>query len=395
MIRSAAVLVLLSLALGVSADCPDEPPRDAIQLVLSCGTYGACPTGPLLLKLEPIVTGITEIETDWGYDIQECDTVTWDFGDGTTEVVIGSDEVTHDYPVTGNYTITITVANTLGSMTKVVGRSLAIADSPSRLSIVSTSAPEPYDCTNCVFARENEGSVTIRVKRTLDLSRTITAVANVQAPSSVPYVSPFAQTLTFAPNETEKTFTVPLRDDSLYWGRPYHYLYFTDFTGGAFSNPLPFAPYLLVVDDEPPPVFSIEPVSLRITEGHSGRTPVSIPVHLSEPMARDVVALVFFVEGSASYSDFSAGGGVWIKAGETSGVIRGSVIGDTNPEPDETFTVRIAEQSPGGPTIAPTTATVTIINDDSHGPPHAIPTVGTYGIIALTIALAALAFRRM
>jgi PKD repeat protein len=387
-----AVLLLLSHALSVLAQCPDVPPRDAIQLVLSCGTRDACPNGPLLLKLHPIITGIAELETDWGYSIQSCDTVTWDFGDGTTEVLTGSSEVTHDYPVTGNYTITVTIANTLGSITKVVGRSVPIADSPSRLSFMTAPPPAPYTCSNCVFARENEGAVTIRVRRTLDLSRTITVVANVPGYTNIPTVSTFAQMLTFAPNETEKTFTVPLQDDSLYFGPRFHALYFTDFTGGAFWNPLPFVPHLMMVDDEPAPVWSIEPAGVSVIEGHSGRTPVSIPVHLSEPMARDVVALVFFDEGSASYNDFDAGGGVWIKAGETSGVVRGWVISDTNLESDETFTVRIAEQSPGGPTFGNTTATVTIINDDSHGPPHeAIPALGPFSMAALAIGLAALA----
>jgi PKD repeat protein len=389
-IRSAAVLLLLSHALSVLAQCPDGPPRIWMTLALSCGTNDACPQS-LLLKLRPLPEDVSELGADMGYSIQECDTVTWDFGDGTTQVVTGSAEVTHDYPAAGNYTITVTVANALGSVTKVMAKSLAIADSPSELSFVVSSHSAPNGCSNCVIARENDGVVTIGARRTLDLSRTISAVANVRLfpTGGMPGVHTVSQTITFAPNETEKTFTVPLENDSRYYGTRFHSLSFTNPTGGAF--PRLAWPSLQILEDDPLPGLSID-ASITVIEGQSGLTRFTIPVHLSEPMARFEVGNVNSFSGSASADDYRGGGQYTIEAGQTAGVYTGYVNGDLLPELDETFTIRL---SASAMSVGNQTATVTIINDDSHGPPHAVPTVGTYGAIALTIALAALAFRRM
>ena len=62
-------------------------------------------------------------------------------------------------------------------------------------------------------------------------------------------------------------------------------------------------------------------------------------------------------------SDYTAASGtLTIAAGQTSGTIPVSVLGDKTHEPNETFTLTLS--NPAGATIVTSTATGTIINDD-------------------------------
>jgi hypothetical protein len=80
----------ITLSAGAGAVCPFSPPTTAFALDLSCGAVTACPNGPLTLKLAPAPSGgIPPAPFDPGYTIQPCDTVTWSFGDGTTQSVTG------------------------------------------------------------------------------------------------------------------------------------------------------------------------------------------------------------------------------------------------------------------------------------------------------------------
>jgi hypothetical protein len=274
-------------------------------------------------------------------------------------------------------------------------RSLVIASAPARVSFVTPGAPYPWSCSTCVLANENAGAVTIEIVRSLDLSRTISVVVEVNgAAYPVPTIPRVSQILTFAPNETRKTFTVPITDDQMYFGPRWYPLVFSNPTGGVLTetNIVPWAT-LLIVDDDPQPVLSIEPTA-TVAEGNSGLTPFSIPVHLSAPMQIDVVVNVFFESGTATiYSDFEPGpGGLRIRAGETEGLISGSIRGDTISEPDETFIVRLDPlNTTNDPRFGNKTAVVTIVNDDSG--PASIPSLSPAALLLLGTALAALALR--
>ncbi|HEV7484785.1 MAG TPA: PKD domain-containing protein [Thermoanaerobaculia bacterium] len=334
----------------------------------SCSADAGCPNGPVTLILAPLPSGFFPPSVfDPGYTISPCDTVTWDFGDGTTQSLIGTDQVTHDYPLPGNYVMRATVTNALGSKTTVNPNGAAvIATSPSRLSFSTGTGKYPGGvCENCIVVREDNGPLTITVLRSLDLSRSISTEAVVTDYATLKTV--VRATLSFGPGETLKNFTMPIADDQLYTGSSrYFYLSLGNTSGGTLTMMnTSWQPSVTVVDDDSPPTLSIESAA-AVAEGDSGLTRFEIPVHLSAPMGVGCYALVFFDAGTAGNSDFEAGGGANIEAGKTSGVVIGWVRGNTLPELDKSFRVRLEPPyTNADPLFGVTRSTVTIINDDA------------------------------
>ncbi len=112
-----------------------------------------------------------------------------------------------------------------------------------------------------------------------------------------------------------------------------------------------------------PPAISIGNVSQA--EGNSGTTPFHFQVTLSAPSAQTVTVNYATADGTATApSDYaSASGVVTFTPGQTSQQITVNVVGDTNVEPNETFTVNLSSQSANA-TVATATGTGTIQNDD-------------------------------
>src|SRR5215212_4699335 len=112
--RYAAALLLLFRSVAAVAACPERAPGNFYMSFspVGQGPAPAQPNGPLTLELRALPSaGFPPAVPDEGYTIQPCDTITWDFGDGTTESVTGRASVTHDFPVPENYTIRATVTN--------------------------------------------------------------------------------------------------------------------------------------------------------------------------------------------------------------------------------------------------------------------------------------------
>src|SRR5437764_5633825 len=98
------------------------------------------------------------------YVIDACDTLTWDFGDGTAPVsVSGSGAVDHVFARTGNLPIYVTIANPGGSTT-IHGSAYVCANPPTYVRFSKAR----YDVS------ENAGTVTVTVERSGDTSRPFT-----------------------------------------------------------------------------------------------------------------------------------------------------------------------------------------------------------------------------
>lgn len=363
--------------MGVSTYCPDFKYADQ-----------ACANGPVSFEIVSYGSAaFPPAPYIPPYQIQPCDRVTWDFGDGTTQTIAGSPRVTRDFPTPGNYLVRATVTNALGSATATMTISRVIATSPSRLSFVTN---DTASCFNCVLARENDGSITIVVDRTLDLSRTISAVAGVYGSSSVPGIANAAVPLTFSPGETRKTFTLPIVNDDKFYGPRSYQLYFSDEKGGTFTfKNVSWQPSLLLLDDDRQPVLSITTPVISIREGHGGWTPVSLRAELSAPMFLDASANVFTRDLTALSDDFTGGyAGTIIPAGSTSGTFDGaSIRGDTKVEPDEQFLVQMTPRyTVNDPLFGVTDTIVTILNDDAAFVPEHL-SVASGSIATLTLDL--------
>ncbi|NTY61545.1 cellulase family glycosylhydrolase [Mycolicibacterium sphagni] len=101
-----------------------------------------------------------------------------------------------------------------------------------------------------------------------------------------------------------------------------------------------------------------------VAEGNSGTTNATFTVTLSKPSTTPVAVNYSTSSGTATAgTDFTVTTGtLTFAAGVTTQTITVKVTGDTAVEPTESFTVALA--SPSGATIARTTATATITNDD-------------------------------
>jgi hypothetical protein len=108
-----------------------------------------------------------------------------------------------------------------------------------------------------------------------------------------------------------------------------------------------------------------------VAEGASGTTTVTLQLALSAASATPVSVGWATGAGTATAgSDFvAASGTVTFAAGATTATITVSVAGDTEFEPDESFSVVLS--APSGLTIADDTATIVITNDD----PVPLPTL--------------------
>jgi hypothetical protein len=102
-----------------------------------------------------------------------------------------------------------------------------------------------------------------------------------------------------------------------------------------------------------------------VLEGNSGTTPLTFTVAMAPVSASDVTVDYATSNGTATAgSDYiAASGTLTIPAGQTSGTIAVSVLGDTTYEPNETFTLTLS--NPVGATIVGGTAAGTIMNNDT------------------------------
>ena len=168
-------------------------------------------------------------------------------------------------------------------------------------------------------------------------------------------------TLYFYAGQTSKTVSVALKPDV--FGEPDETfdLVLSSPTGVVIDDGQATA--TIVNDDAAAPSASVADVS--IAEGGSTKNLV-FTVQLSAPAPGSLSLKYKTVNGTAvAPSDFTARAltALWFSAGQTSKTFTVQVKGDFVREPDETFEVVLSDAS-NGLTIADTTATATIVNDD-------------------------------
>ena len=124
---------------------------------------------------------------------------------------------------------------------------------------------------------------------------------------------------------------------------------------------------LTILDDDPKPTISINDVSKA--EGNSGTTNFDFSVTLSSASGQ-VVSIDYTTLGGTAVpgSDFQlASGTLTFNPGETQKQLTVLVNGDTQDEPDKTFTVELS--TPVNVTYAKYKGLGTIVNDDASGAP--------------------------
>ncbi|MCW1956995.1 MAG: cellulase family glycosylhydrolase [Mycobacterium sp.] len=131
----------------------------------------------------------------------------------------------------------------------------------------------------------------------------------------------------------------------------------------------------------PPITPSISIADVTVAEGNSGTANASFAVSLSKAATTPITVGYATANGTAKAgADYTAATGtVTFAPGVTTQTIAVKVTGDTVVEPAETFTVTLS--NPTGATLARTTATATISNDDIATPPPSSGNTVAYSVV--------------
>jgi len=167
-------------------------------------------------------------------------------------------------------------------------------------------------------------------------------------------------TLTFAPGETSKTFTVPVKGDRL--GEP-NEVFYVDLRGTTNAVIANGRGGSTIAEDEPR--ISISDVSKK--EGKRNQTTQFIfTVTLSAAYDQPVTMSFRTNNGTAKTGDndyVAKSGTITFNPGETSKTITIAVNGDSKKESDEVFYLDLSGNS-GNSLFAKSRGTGTILNDD-------------------------------
>lgn len=288
------------------------------------------------------------------YIIDSCDTLTWDFGDGTPkQTVNGSGEVDHVFPAAGNFVIYVDIRNAAGTGT-IHGSAYVCADPPAYVRFTKST----YEVA------ENGGSVSVTLERSGDTSRAFDLDYSTFPNGSefVRNLEPLMMKVSFASGETRKTIVHRVQDDAVFTGDSDHSIGVLS-DGAAVMEAGPVATSTIrVIEDESGPQFTID--DLTVPEGNDEH-PVNLTIHLSKPASDRVYAWCVPHDGTArAGTDFRLlGSTAIIEPGQTTGVCQVTILGNTTHQPDRTFTVT-TDPVMGPVTVTKGTASCTITDDD-------------------------------
>jgi PKD repeat protein len=374
-----AVLLLSAAALRAQSTCPTTAPRGFGAHLNICGVNAPCSAGSaVLLLVTPIVPdcpapppGSPPPPSCTIYQIQACDRITWDFGDGTPPTD-GALITTHTYASPGSYHPSVTITNALGTAQITIVDSITIASNPPAYVDFS-----PSDVT----VPETAGSITFTLVRSGNLSATSTVHCRHAAAHQTEAIE---GDVVFAVGETTKNVTMKLFDDHAYTG-PVTGLVFATAADGTLVR-ADRAQYTLT-ESNPQPTGTVDDVRVYEGDGSAG-----VAVRVSAPFGTAVVFQALPAEGTAKAdADYVGTPSCVLQPGDTTCVIQIALVDDDVAEADETFAVRVEKQySPVGPLFLRDTATVTIVDDDANRivvaePPSLVMLAGTHGTLKLSV----------
>lgn len=219
-----------------------------------------------------------------------------------------------------------------------------------RLTNSNVNVPEGFGTIQINVSRTGGSASDVAVAYSVG-GGTATAGLDFNAPSGV---------LVFAANETSKTITVQIVNDTISEDTENLSVFLTGVTGGGTIAGSGVS--INIDDDDPLPSLTVS--DLQVAEGNNGTSTIGMTATLNNPSGRAVTVNFTPVPGTATApSDYvQQSGTLSIPAGQTQGLLQLSVVGDLGFEPNESFTVTLS--NPSGATLTRTSATITLINDD-------------------------------
>ncbi|MEC4983930.1 MAG: Calx-beta domain-containing protein, partial [Oscillatoria sp. PMC 1076.18] len=276
-------------------------------------------------------------------------------------------------------TITIPVINdTLDENNETFSVSLsnadnaAIADDTGTATIVDDDdAVTPQISIDDITVNETDGNAVFTVTLDTASSQEITvnfATNDGSAISPDDYTSDTGS-VTFAAGETIATITIPVINDTLDENNETFSVSLSNADNAAIADDTGTA--TIVDDDVTSAIVSISPATISQNEGDSGTTLYIYQVTLSADPSQPVIVNYSTNDGTATVADGDYNdndGSLTFNPGETlSQTITVEVNGDTDFEPDETFTVSL-DSITGNATVDPSAddSVATIVNDDDQ-----------------------------
>ena len=265
-------------------------------------------------------------------------------------------QVNGDTFAEGNETFTVNLSNANNAV-------IAIGQGIGTILNDDTGGSLQFSLSNYTV-NENEATATITVTRTGGTASGVSinyATSNGTATAGQDYIAT-SGTLVFGANETSKTFTIPIINDSI--DEPNETVNITlSNPGGGGTLGSPVTAVLTIIDDDNAPTLSISNVSLD--EGNTGATAFNFTVSLLGASSQTVTVNFATANGTATApGDYqSASGSLSFAPGETIKTITVFVNGDTEVELNETFTVNLSGAT--NATISNGQGTGTILNDDN------------------------------
>jgi glucose/arabinose dehydrogenase len=172
--------------------------------------------------------------------------------------------------------------------------------------------------------------------------------------------TPVTGVVTFPPNQTSRTVSVPLVNDALDEDDETFVVNLTAPSGVSIGDGQAQG---TITDDDPLPALTA--VDCAALEGDAGSTPCAFGVTLTPPSGRAVAVGYTTQNGTATAgSDYTtASGTLSFAAGATSGTVAVNVLGDPAAEGDESFALALA--SPSNATLADAQGDAVIVDDDA------------------------------
>ncbi len=178
------------------------------------------------------------------------------------------------------------------------------------------------------------------------------------------YVSVAGGRITFNPGTTNQVVRVPVIGDVWNEANEVFFLTLQNPTNGTLGMAQAAG---TILNDDPVPALTVADASTA--EGHSGTSPLTFALALSAPLETDLmIQYATSNQTAVAPGDYiSLAGALTIAAGETSGVVAVSVVGDTVVEEDERFVLCFQTTGP----IMPQQwcAAGAIINDETNVAP--------------------------
>lgn len=186
------------------------------------------------------------------------------------------------------------------------------------------------------------------------------ATSDGTATAGVDYVASSVTGQTIPAGSSSATFTVLVNGDTLNEPNETFFVNVSNVVGAIIADGQGQG---TIVNDDAQPALSIDDVS--VNEGNSGTTTATFTVSLSAASGQTVTVNYATADGTATAgSDYVARSGTLTFApGVTAQGVAVTVNGDTAVEPNETFSMALSGAS--NASIARTTGTATILNDDA------------------------------